>query len=224
MDAEERTATSAGVSRRDALKAFATGVGAIAGASMLSESAWAQAIAVRTQAAASPASGLLFFTPAQHHTVDILSELIIPTDERSPGASAAKVADFIDLLLTGAAETDRGIWRNGLTELDATAKKRFKTAFAESKPDQQVLLLTEISKNEANPKTPLELLFAQAKERTIQGYYTSEIGIHQELKYRGNQFLNEFVGCTHPEHGGTAPARTIALNLAPEEGTVWRTT
>jgi hypothetical protein len=213
MSVEERTNTSAGVSRRDALKAFAAGVGAIAGASVLSEAAWAQAMAVRTQAAASPAAGLLFFTPAQHQTVDILSELIIPSDARSKGASAAKVADFIDLLLSGAADAEQGIWRTGITQLDTTSKRRFKTRFAESTPEQQVQLLTEISKDEANPKTALERLFVQAKERTIQGYYTSEIGIHEELKYRGNQFLNEFVGCTHPEHGATAPARTIALNL-----------
>jgi hypothetical protein len=217
MSVEQEPTTSAGVSRRDALKALAAGVGAIAGASVMSEAAWAQAVAVRTQAAASPATGLQFFTAAQHHTVDVLSELIIPADTRSQGASAAKVADFIDLLLSGAPESEQAIWRRGLTELDATAKKRFKTPFADTKPDQQVLLLTEISKNEADPKTSLEKLFVQAKDRTIQGYYTSEIGIHQELKYRGNQFLNEFVGCTHPEHGATAPARTIALNATDVE-------
>ena len=33
------------------------------------------------------------------------------------------------------------------------------------------------------------------KQATIHGYYTSEIGIHQELKYKGNKVLLEFVGC-----------------------------
>ena len=28
-----------------------------------------------------------------------------------------------------------------------------------------------------------------AKQATIRGYYTSKIGIHQELRYKGNQFL-----------------------------------
>jgi hypothetical protein len=35
---------------------------------------------------------------------------------------------------------------------------------------------------------------------TIDGYYTSKIGIHQELEYQGNTALAEFEGCTHPEH------------------------
>ncbi len=189
-----------GISRRDALKAFAASVAAM-GAPALSESAWAQAVAVRTQAAAAPATGLQFLTAAQHRTVDVMSELIIPADSRSPGARAAKVADFIDLLLSGATDEDQAIWRNGLAALDAAATSQFTRPFAECTVEQQTTLLTEMSRNEIEPKTPLELLFVQAKERTIQGYYTSEIGIHKELGYRGNQFLNEFVGCTHPEHG-----------------------
>ena len=38
------------------------------------------------------------------------------------------------------------------------------------------------------------MFFREAKSRTITGYYTSKIGIHQELGYKGNQFLPEFVG------------------------------
>ena len=34
-----------------------------------------------------------------------------------------------------------------------------------------------------------------AKQATVHGYYTSEIGIHQELRYKGNKVLLEFVGC-----------------------------
>jgi hypothetical protein len=189
------------VSRRDALKAFATSMGAVMAAPALSEAAWGQALAVRQQAAIAPAAGLKFFTPAQHHTVDVLSELIIPADSRSAGASAAKVADFIDYLLSGAADAEQLAWREGLALLDATATQRFARAFTDLQPAQQVTLLTDISRNEADPQTPLEQLFVYAKERTVQGYYTSEIGIHKELGYRGQQFLNEFVGCTHPEHG-----------------------
>lgn len=189
------------LSRRDAIKTFALGVGGVMAAPGLSEAAWAQAVAVRKQAADASVTGLKFFTAAQHHTVDVLSELIIPTDDRSPGASAAKVADFIDLLVSGAVDEDQAIWRRGLTALDKTTMDRWKHAFVDCTPEQQMTLLTEISRREEKPRTALEKLFGEVKERTIQGYYTSEIGIHQELGYKGNQFLDEFVGCTHPEHG-----------------------
>lgn len=189
------------ISRRQALKSIGLGVGAIVGAPALSEASWTQALAVRKQAAAAPPAGLQFFTPAQHHTVDILTELIIPADAHSPGARAAKVADFIDLLLSGASDASQAIWRDGLRALDAATTTRFGRIFAECAPEQQVALLTEMSQHEFDPKTTLDLLFVDLKERTLQGYYTSEIGIHQELGYKGNQFLTEFVGCTHPEHG-----------------------
>jgi hypothetical protein len=184
------------VSRREALKAFAAGLGA----ATLSEAAWAQALAVRSQAATEASGGLKFLTAAQHRLVDVLSERIIPADDRSPGASAAKVADFIDLLLAGASDEEQATWRDGLTALDALASSRFNRTFVACTADQQVAMLTEISKGEFDPRTPLERLFSLVKERTLQGYYTSEIGIHQELGYKGNKFLTEFLGCTHPEH------------------------
>ena len=43
-----------------------------------------------------------------------------------------------------------------------------------------------------------------AKQATIHGYYTSKIGIHDELRYKGNQFLREFVGC-QTEDGKDCP-------------------
>jgi hypothetical protein len=44
-------------------------------------------------------------------------------------------------------------------------------------------------------KSPVEKFFVTAKQATIHGYYSSEIGIHKELRYKGNQILAEFVGC-----------------------------
>src|ERR1044071_7314886 len=38
----------------------------------------------------------LTFSPEQHRTVSALCEVILPADEKSPGASELKVPDFID--------------------------------------------------------------------------------------------------------------------------------
>lgn len=38
------------------------------------------------------------------------------------------------------------------------------------------------------------------KSMTIDGYYTTEIGLKQELGDDGQLFLGQFPGCTHPEH------------------------
>ncbi len=37
---------------------------------------------------------------------------------------------------------------------------------------------------------------------TINGYYSSAIGIHNDLQYQGNTYVQKFEGCTHPEHQG----------------------
>src|SRR2546425_11758107 len=65
-------------------------------------------------AAQAPASTSSFFTPEEFAMVDELSELIIPTDEHSPGARAAKVAAYIDARLAEAwDEKEKTDWREG---------------------------------------------------------------------------------------------------------------
>jgi outer membrane biosynthesis protein TonB len=56
----------------------------------------------------------------------------------------------------------------------------------------------------AQGKSPVEKFFVTAKQATIHGYYSSEIGIHKELRYKGNQILAEFVGC-HTVDGKDCP-------------------
>jgi hypothetical protein len=42
--------------------------------------------------------------------------------------------------------------------------------------------------------------FAAMMSMTITGYYTSEIGMRDELGDNGQLFLPSYDGCTHPEH------------------------
>ena len=39
-----------------------------------------------------------------------------------------------------------------------------------------------------------------AKGMTVEGFYTSRIGLVQVLEYQGLDYLTEFAGCVHPEH------------------------
>jgi hypothetical protein len=143
----------------------------------------------------------VFFTPEELALVDELSELIIPTDEHSPGARAAKVAAYIDSRLAEAwDEKDRTTWRQGLAGIERLSRESGGSAFLQSSPDRRVALLTRIAANERQPKTPEELFFVELKTRVVRAYYTSEIGIKQELEYKGNTYLAEFVGTdvSHP--------------------------
>jgi hypothetical protein len=62
-------------------------------------------------------------------------------------------------------------------------------------PPQVDTLLGDIGRHKGSRKSQLETFFANTKQATIHGYYTSEIGIHKELRYKGNKVLLEFVGC-----------------------------
>ena len=87
-----------------------------------------------------------------------------------------------------------------LAAINKMSRDKFGKSFADSTVNQQIDLLKEISKNERSPQTVEERFFRTIKYATADGYYTSEIGIHKELHYKGNTYLKEFTGCTHPEH------------------------
>jgi hypothetical protein len=137
----------------------------------------------------------VFFTPEELALVDELSELIIPTDEHSPGARAAKVAAFIDSQLVEAwDEKDRTTWREGLAGVERLSREASGVPFLQSSHDQRVGVLTRMAEHESQPKTPDAVFFVELKSRVVRAYYTSEIGIKQEMEYKGNSYLAEFVG------------------------------
>ena len=136
-----------------------------------------------------------FFTPAEFALLDELTEIIIPADDHSPGARAANVAAYIDARTAEAFEAkERDDWRAGLKLVDTLSTKLHGRAFMEATSDQRVAVLTDMAKNEKDPKTPEERFFQQLKSATAHAYYTSKIGIHQEMEYKGNVVLPEFVG------------------------------
>jgi Gluconate 2-dehydrogenase subunit 3 len=136
-----------------------------------------------------------FFTPDEFAMVDELSELIIPTDEHSPGARAAKVAEYIDGRLADSFGDEPKLqWREGLKLVDQVSAEMNGRPFMQASQDQRVAVLTRMARSESNPEKPEEKFFAELKSRVARAYYTSKIGIHDELEYKGNTYLREFAG------------------------------
>ena len=128
-----------------------------------------------------------FFTPAEFAMVDELSDMIIPTDEVSPGARAARVAGEIDRRVADTVEAEpRQRWRTGLRAVNELAREMTGKTFMQGTPEQRLAVLTRMAANEKDPKTPAERFFAQIKRATTRAYYTSKIGIHQDQRYKGN--------------------------------------
>src|ERR1700730_11011269 len=140
-----------------------------------------------------------FFTSAQHALVEELAETIIPADGHSGGAKAAKVADYIEqVVATSVGENQKALWREDLRLIDLMSQHRSGKSFVDMSPEQRVGVLTVLSDNDEMNDLPEIQFFHELKRWTVRGYYTSKIGIHDELEYKGNRVLTEFVGCDEP--------------------------
>jgi hypothetical protein len=184
--------------RRQWLKTSAT----VLGASLLPLPALGVA---ETQPAAPQAkpdqikSGARFFTPAQHTLVEELSETIIPADSHSGGAKAAKVADYIEQVLRETTnDNQKQVWREGLRLIDLMSLHYSGKSFVDSSSEERIAVLTVLSDNDLMTDLPEVRFFRELKGLTVRAYYTSKIGIHDELEYKGNRMLTEFVGCDDP--------------------------
>ena len=148
------------------------------------------------QSAATPSAAVrTFFTTEELAMVDELAELIVPADDHSPGARAARVAAYIDSRLAEARdEQQRTDWREGLKRIGQISQEVSGQPFMQASADQRLSVLTRIAKNEKTPREREEHFFVELKSRVVNAYYTSEIGIKQELEYKGNSYLAEFAG------------------------------
>jgi hypothetical protein len=130
-----------------------------------------------------------FFTAEEKLFLDQAMEMILPADEHSPGAHEAQTNLFADLMVSSDSEAVKKQWRDGIRLLRTEAEG---TSLSDA--------LKKASLNEQNPKTDLERFFVRLKDMTIDGYYTSAIGIHKDLEYQGNAYLGAFPGCPQEEH------------------------
>jgi len=145
-----------------------------------------------------------FFKPDEFKTVELLTELIVPTDDQ-PGAKEAQVGNYIDFVVFSSAEFVPSLqreWRDGLGLLERESQKQFGKAFRMVSEADRVALLTAMSLPERDPGARHEgyKFFRLVKEMTIEGFYTSKIGLIDVLDFQGMNYLSEFPGCTHPEH------------------------
>jgi hypothetical protein len=131
-------------------------------------------------------------TPEQDRLVTVIAELIIPATD-TPGATVAKVNRFVDLMLTDwYDDDDRKRFLAGLTSLDETSRETFGRAFLELAAEEQTAILEPLDRagvaariEAARDVGSFEVknlpFFAMMKEMTLVGYYTSRVGVLEEL-------------------------------------------
>jgi hypothetical protein len=139
-----------------------------------------------------------------------LCDLIIPADERSPGAIQAGAPEFISLLASENPEYFR-VLSGGFLWLNATCKRTYGCDFVDCAPDQQRELLDLIAYRETGRTDmhlgPAKHFFAVLRKLVTDAFFTSEIGM-LDLQYLGNTHLSRFEGCPLHTQAFTAPSHT----------------
>jgi hypothetical protein len=173
--------------RRDALRLLA----AAATLPLLSHDAFSLFQEVHQQLPQTVA--LKALDPHQNATVVTISDLIIPETD-TPGAKAARVNEFIDLIVAEwYDQEEKSTFLTGLADVDRRSQSSFSKDFVDCSEKQQIQILNDLdeqsrveseptvrhrARNTASEEKPF---FSMIKQLTLIGYYTSEIGFVQEL-------------------------------------------
>jgi hypothetical protein len=160
---------------------------------------------------AAAAAGVGPFTPDDVAFLDEVAETILP-ETSTPGAKAARTGAFMALMVTDAYdESEQQIFRNGMQQLDEACRQMHGVLFMQARPEQRQLLLQQLDgeqkaerdAREAAARTSLLAAarsetsdspsavsadapvhyFRMMKELALLGYFTSEIGYHQAMRY-----------------------------------------
>ncbi len=149
----------------------------------------------------------LNFTTDEIAWLNEVADTILPATG-SPGAKAAKVGEFMKVMVNDCYEKkDQDTFIEGFKKLDDTSEKMYDLPFMKLKPEQRHDLLVSLDKEQkeymANKK-PEDAghYFRMMKELTLLGYFTSEIGSTQALRYVERP--GSYDGCTDYKKGDKA--------------------
>lgn len=136
--------------------------------------------------------------------LDEVGETILPETPDSPGAKAAQIGLFIKAIVEDCySPAEQHIFITGINTLEERAMDQYNTIFVDLPAETKLELLSvidvEASKNEA--ETPIHY-FSMMKQLTLWGYFSSEIGATQALRY--NKVPQEFKGCIPYKEGDKA--------------------
>ncbi|MBK8494302.1 MAG: gluconate 2-dehydrogenase subunit 3 family protein [Ferruginibacter sp.] len=151
-----------------------------------------------------------FFNEDDIDFFDEVAETIIPKTN-TPGAKDAATGKFMALYAAGCYdETNREILRDGISKLNEAAKQKYDAGFMKIDPAQSQALLTEIDseakkynvQNTGGEKGKTLHYFTLMKQLTLLGFFTSEAGATQVLRY--NPVPGKYEGCVDYKTGETA--------------------
>ncbi|HYC69594.1 MAG TPA: gluconate 2-dehydrogenase subunit 3 family protein [Opitutaceae bacterium] len=113
-----------------------------------------------------------------------IGETIIPATD-IPGAKAVGIGEFMAMMVSECMDTaEQDAFEEGLAELAAAYRAKHKVDFAAGRPEDRTEFLNRLDR-ELRGSRPGEgpQYFRVLKELTLLGYFTSEVGCTQALRY-----------------------------------------
>lgn len=142
-----------------------------------------------------------FFSAEEGEIVKQMAERIFPKTD-TPGAIDAGVHGFIDTMMAEYyQEPEKKMFREGIQRVEADAQKAHGKSFVALKPEQMDELLSvydEEAFGENRKEGPH--FWAMMKELTTLGFFTSEAGATEVLKY--DPVPGDYKGCIPFEEVG----------------------
>lgn len=129
----------------------------------------------------------IFFNAHEMATITILSDIIMPADDKYGSATDAGVPDFIEFIVKDL-PSHKVPMRGGLRWLDYECCQLFGKSFIDCTPEQQIQIIDEIAyPGLVKPEYEQgEEFFNRMRNLVTTGYFTSKIGI-ECLGYVGNR-------------------------------------
>lgn len=186
------------MNRREAVKSVAIIMGGVMSASTMSVMLSGCSTGIKE------GSGLQF-TDDEKKMVNRMADIIIPKTD-TPGAVEAGVPDFIVMMMQDCyPEKDQQDFHAGLAAFDKLCRKQYKNYFLKLSPDKQgeaVLNLDKTVLNKNNSEDSNLSFYRKLKELTLLGFFTSEPGATQVLRYV--QIPGRYDGCVPYKKGEKA--------------------
>ncbi len=136
------------------------------------------------------AEGIGLFTENDILFLNEIAETIIPRTN-TPGAKDAQVGSFIADFVSNCYDAkDQNIIKNGLTTIEQASQTQYKKAFLKITPEQRHKLLqkaaVEAKIHSENPQKASDAsphYYTLFQQLTLMGFFTSELGYTQVLRY-----------------------------------------
>ncbi|HME39228.1 MAG TPA: gluconate 2-dehydrogenase subunit 3 family protein [Steroidobacteraceae bacterium] len=139
------------------------------------------------------------FTAADIAFLDEIAETILPAT-KTPGAKAAKTGAFMAVMVTDSyAPAEQRIFRDGMRTVDEAMRQANHHSYMAATPPQRLALLTTLDQEQKRvmdsrlaedrerfaagvAREPAHY-FRMMKELALLGYFTSEVGCTQAMRY-----------------------------------------